>query len=286
MGAWAFTALTSSWLSPSCSFASLWHVLFGCLAVFSSSGMNFSQGRKSWIPLVSWAPLGFYTRMPSEIPGWLLWEEAQIGASANYSCVPLSPPRAGAHPVTELLQTFTGGFQHSSGALWEQDKSSSLSQHPSPAGDGQRFPHPLQTWELQAEAEPAPSMFFMPAWFLSPAWFGLPLVSVQGGQGWMMQHRRSLEVLEQLWEGRQRGCDRAEQGRGCREAQERGGEKHSMPGGTGEAQWCEEMGKGRVGRAAGRKIRCFPKAGIRKSLLPSLGRTHPASCPKSRAPGP
>lgn len=66
------------------------------------------------------------------------------------------------------------------------------------------------------------------------------------------------EVLEQLWEGRQWGCDRAEHGRGCREAQERGGGKHSMPGGTGEAPWRGEMGKGSVGRAAGRKTRCFP----------------------------
>lgn len=57
------------------------------------------------------------------------------------------------------------------------------------------------------------------------------------------------EVLEQLWEGRQWGCDRAEHGRGCREGRERGGGKHSMPGGTvvwrngewecGESSWEE-----------------------------------------------
>lgn len=78
-------------------------------------------------------------------------------------------------------------------------------------------------------------------------------------------------MLEQLREGREWGCDRAEHSRGCREAQEKGGGKHRMPGGIGEAGQCGEKGNRSVGRAAGRKTRCFPKAGIRKSLLPSLG---------------
>lgn len=65
----------------------------------------------------------------------------------------------------------------------------------------------------------------------------------------MMQHR-SLGR-----EGRQWGCDRAEHGRGSREVQEKGGGKHSMPGGAGEAQQCGEMGNESVGRAAARKTR-------------------------------
>lgn len=72
---------------------------------------------------------------------------------------------------------------------------------------------------------------------------------------------RGEDELEQLWELWQWGCARAEDAEKPREGEE----------GSTARQEGLEMGNGSVGRAAGRKTRGFPKAGIRKSLLLSSG---------------
>lgn len=106
-----FTTLTSSWLPPPCSFASLWH------PPASSLGINLGLEKLDPFGLV-W----FYTRI------FYTLRDAS-GKRHKLVLLLIIPVSFSPHPEQELippqglLQNLPGRFQQSSGALWEQDNS-------------------------------------------------------------------------------------------------------------------------------------------------------------------
>lgn len=144
-----FTTLTSSWLPPPCSFASLWH------PPASSLGINLGLEKLDPFGLVWFYTRIFYTLRDASGKRHKLVLLLIIPVSFSLP----TQSRSSSHRKGSS-KTFLGDSSKALGHSGSRTTASSAV--PSPAGHGQSFPHPLQAWQLQAEAEsqpPAPFFF-------------------------------------------------------------------------------------------------------------------------------